>query len=202
MAALLLVLLVVAGVGALLVASDRRGTRIAALTVALTAFLNAAIWSTVMPAFNAPDEAAHYAYVESLGEHHRLPYKDPTAPGGSYSAEALLAIQLTALHVTQHPEIKLPWTRLEQAGGPVRTRRFASGGPISSAAATQRRGVLALLLRTRPARVPRGERVGRLHQGRDDATRLGLLAGLTALAAFLFVRELFPTRTWAAASAA
>ena len=64
--------------------------------------------------FNPPDEAAHYAYVESLGEHHRLPYKDPSLPGGSYSAEALLAIQYTAIHVIQHREVKPPWTSFEE----------------------------------------------------------------------------------------
>jgi 4-amino-4-deoxy-L-arabinose transferase-like glycosyltransferase len=200
MAALLLVLLVVAAVGALLVGSDRRGTRIAALTVALTAFLNAAIWSTVMPAFNAPDEAAHYAYVESLGEHHRLPYKDPTAPGGSYSAEALLAIQLTALHVTQHPEIKPPWTSLEQAdwaraNATARERRpdLVGGGYTAARSYSPFYYVLDL-----PAYLA--------VKGSDVFTKLGLmrlvsamLAGLTALAAFFFVRELFPTRTWAAA---
>ena len=199
-AAALLAVLLLAAVAALLVGSDRRGTRIAAITVALTAFLNAAIWSIVMPAFNPPDEAAHYAYVESLGEHHRLPYKDPTAPGGSYSAEALLAIQYTALHVTQHPEIKLPWTSLEQAqwaraNSTARERRpdLVGGGYTAARSYSPFYYVLEL-----PAYVA--------VKGSDVFTRLGLmrlvsalLAGATALAAFLFVRELFPTRTWAAA---
>jgi 4-amino-4-deoxy-L-arabinose transferase-like glycosyltransferase len=200
LAAAILLLLLVAGVAALLVANDRRGTRIAAVTVALSAFLNAVVWSTVMPAFNAPDEAAHYAYVESLGEHHRLPYTDPTAPGGSYSAEALLAIELTALHVTQHPEIKPPWTSLEQAdwaraNATARKDRpdLVGGGYTAARAYSPFYYVLAL-----PAYVAA--------KGSDVFTRLGamrlvsaLLAGLTALAAFLFVRELFPTRIWAAA---
>jgi 4-amino-4-deoxy-L-arabinose transferase-like glycosyltransferase len=174
--------------------------RIAAITVALTAFLNASIWSVVMPAFNAPDEAAHYAYVESLGEHHRLPYKDPTKPGGSYSAEALLAIQYTALHVTQHPEIKLPWTNLEQrqwakANANARQRRpdLVGGGYTAARSYSPFYYVIDL-----PAYLA--------VKGSDVFTRLGLmrlvsalLAGLTALAAFFFVRELFPTRTWAAA---
>jgi Dolichyl-phosphate-mannose-protein mannosyltransferase len=199
-AAALLVALALAAVGALLVGSDRRGTRVAALTVALIAFLNAAIWSVMMPAFNAPDEAAHYAYVESLGEHHRLPYKDPTKPGGSYSAEALLAIQYTALHVTQHPEIKLPWTTLEQsqwasANSTARDRRpdLVGGGYTAARSYSPFYYVLDL-----PAYLA--------VKGSDVFTKLGLmrlvsalLAGLTALAAFLFVRELFPTRTWAAA---
>ena len=199
-AAIVLVALLLAAVGALLVGNDRRGTRLAAITVTLAAFLNAAIWSIVMPAFNAPDEAAHYAYVESLGEHHRLPYKDPSRPGGSYSAEALLAIQYTALHVTQHPEIKLPWTRLEQsqwarANSTVRERQpdLVGGGYTAARAYSPFYYVLDL-----PAYLA--------VKGSDVFTRLGLmrlvsalLAGLTALAAFLFVRELFPTRTWAAA---
>jgi hypothetical protein len=199
-AAFVLLALIVAAVGALLVGSDRRGMRIAAIIVALAGFLNAAIWSIVMPAFNAPDEAAHYAYVESLGEHHRLPYKDPTAPGGSYSAEALLAIQYTALHVTQHPEIKLPWTNLEQAqwasaNSTARERRpdLVGGGYTAAGSYSPFYYVLEL-----PAYVA--------VKGSDVFTRLGLmrlvsalLAGLTALAGFLFVRELFPTRTWAAA---
>jgi 4-amino-4-deoxy-L-arabinose transferase-like glycosyltransferase len=200
LAAAVSVLLALAAVGALLVGSDRRGMRIAAITVALTAFLNASIWSVVMPAFNAPDEAAHYAYVESLGEHHRLPYKDPTKPGGSYSAEALLAIQYTALHVTQHPEIKLPWTNLEQrqwakANANARQRRpdLVGGGYTAARSYSPFYYVIDL-----PAYLA--------VKGSDVFTRLGLmrlvsalLAGLTALAAFFFVRELFPTRTWAAA---
>lgn len=200
LAAIMLALLLVAAVGVLLVGSDRRGTRIAAITVALTAFLNAATWSIVMPAFNAPDEAAHYAYVESLGEHHRLPYKDPTAPGGSYSAEALLAIQLTALHVTQHAEIKPPWTSLEQeqwaeANSTAAERRpdLVGGGYTAARSYSPFYYVVEL-----PGYLAA--------KGSDVFTKLGLmrlvsalLAGLTALAAFLFVRELFPTRTWAAA---
>jgi hypothetical protein len=199
-AAALLALLVLAAVGALLVGSDRRGMRIAGLIVAATGFLNAAIWSIVMPAFNAPDEAAHYAYVESLGEHHRLPYKDPSAPGGSYSAQALVAIQLTALHVTQHPEIKLPWTSLEQAewaranaAAPERRPDLVGGGYTAARSYSPFYYVLEL-----PAYLAA--------KGSDVFTKLGLmrlvsalLAGATALAAFLFVRELFPTRTWAAA---
>ncbi len=200
LAALVLVALMVAAVAALLMGSDRRGMRIAAIIVVLAGFLNAAIWSIVMPAFNAPDEPAHYAYVESLGEHHRLPYKDPTAPGGSYSAEALLAIQYTALHVTQHPEIKLPWTNLEQAqwasaNSTASERRpdLVGGGYTAAGSYSPFYYVLEL-----PAYVA--------VKGSDVFTRLGmmrlvsaLLAGLTALAGFLFVRELFPTRTWAAA---
>jgi 4-amino-4-deoxy-L-arabinose transferase-like glycosyltransferase len=111
----------------------------------------------------------------------------------------LLAIQYTALHVVQHPSVKLPWTTLERQEWAAQNAvvekqhpELVGGGFEGAAAYTP----FYYLLET-PAYA--------LGKSSDPFTRLWLmrltsavLAGAAAIFAFLFVSELLGGRLWAA----
>jgi 4-amino-4-deoxy-L-arabinose transferase-like glycosyltransferase len=116
--------------------SERRG-RVPGPLVALlaaTAVL-ALAWVLLVPAFQAPDENAHFAYVQSLAERFALP-GDPARP--VFSQEQVRgADALNADQVAGQAAVKPEWSPEIAAGSVARDpalTRDSGGGPTPAAA--------------------------------------------------------------------
>jgi hypothetical protein len=83
--------------------------------LAAIVFVNAAAWAIVTPAFNVPDEMAHYAYAETVARG-ELPQKTqpPGDPGNSYLPSSVLASQFTATAIIQNRSAREPWTKEQE----------------------------------------------------------------------------------------
>jgi Predicted membrane protein (DUF2142) len=171
---------------------DRSMPRLAA-AIATVAVLNAAAWSFLTPAFQVPDEVGHVAYVQSLAETGR-PQAHP--PALTISPE-----QATAMADTQFGEVGA-LTYRAAAWSPLQQRRLAAdlARPLSRrqtvpAGEAEPEPPLYYALEAIPYRVAHdGTLLERLMLMRLLSA---LLAGLTALLSFLFVRECLPGRPWA-----
>jgi hypothetical protein len=164
----------------------------AAWVCALVACLNAACWSILSPPFQAPDEPAHFAFVQQLAEAQRL----PVGASKEFSPEEETA--LADLHHSEiqfMPSAKTISTSAEQdklehdlaAGlsrrGPGETGTSANEPPLYYA------------LEVIPYEIGAGGTI----LERLQLMRLlsAVFGGLTALFAFLFVREALPGTPWA-----
>ena len=163
----------------------------AAWICALVASLSAACWSVITPPFQAPDEPAHFAYVQQLAQTGTLP-----TSGTNYSEEEEVALRdLRQQEVRFYPEhqpvatlaeqqrlendLALPLARTGEGGAGV-----AAGHPP-----------LYYTLEAIPYWLgSSGSLLDRL-----ELMRLlsALMAGLTAFFAYLFVREALPGAPWA-----
>ena len=77
------------------------------------AFLQAVAWTIVIPAFQAPDEDAHFAYVQQLVEKHRVP--NTSNDGSPYSTEFTVATTWGNLEPTRGvPEARTAWSSVEE----------------------------------------------------------------------------------------
>jgi 4-amino-4-deoxy-L-arabinose transferase-like glycosyltransferase len=180
-----------AGLAAALRASLARIPR-AAWVCALLALLNAACWSVITPPFLALDEPDHFAYVQQLAETARL----PSSPLSEFSPEEQLALQ-----DLRHSEV-----RFRPAGHPIYggaeqqklesdlaqpiSRRGPGGAGVASSEPP-----LYYALETVPyALGSSGSILDRL-----ELMRLlsAVMAGLTVLFVFLFLRETLPSARWA-----
>jgi hypothetical protein len=165
----------------------------AAWLCALVACLNAVAWSLITPPFQVPDEPEHVAYVKQLAETGSLPSHE-----GEFSLEEGIALeQLKLQTVAEKPEnqpistsaqqhtLERILTEAEQKSEP--------GSPYAGVAASQ--PPLYYALETIPYTLGKG---GTLLD-RIELMRLfsALLAGLTALFTYLFVREALPGARWA-----
>jgi hypothetical protein len=164
----------------------------AAWICALIACLNAVVWSLITPPFQLPDEPAHYAYVQQLAETRSL----PTSGNSEFSEEEFVALRdLRQNLVRWHPEIHeisnmAQQQRLEQDLAMPLGRTGAGGAGV---AATEPPVYYAL--ETIPyALGSSGSLLDRL-----ELMRLlsALMAGVTALFCYLFVREAVPGVRWA-----
>jgi 4-amino-4-deoxy-L-arabinose transferase-like glycosyltransferase len=153
------------------------------------AVLNAVCWSLITPPFQVPDEPSHFAYVKQLAENHAL----PTQHVLKFSREEELA--LTDLH-------EAPFTFMPPTGAISSTAeerkldrdlRQAAGEPregsISAGVATSE-PPLYYVLETIPY-------LAGFHATlltRLELMRLlsALFAGITAMFAYLFIREALP----------
>jgi hypothetical protein len=95
--------------------STRRDLLAHPLTLLLVfAFLQLVAWSIVIPAFQAPDEDAHFAYVQQLVERHRI--ATTTAPSSPYSTEFELATTWGNLEPTRGvPTARTAWSSAEES---------------------------------------------------------------------------------------
>jgi Predicted membrane protein (DUF2142) len=166
----------------------------AAWVCALVACMNAVCWSFVTPPFEVPDEPSHFAYVKQLAETGRL----PSSSSGRYSAEeigALLALRY--YKVREQPQNGTLASRAEQAVLQRELHLTANTGEKGSAAAgvATSQPPLYYALETIPYTIGKG---GTLLT-RLQLMRLlsALMAGLTALFVFLFIRETLPRERWA-----
>jgi 4-amino-4-deoxy-L-arabinose transferase-like glycosyltransferase len=165
-----------------------------ALACALVAVLNAACWSFVTPPFQVPDEPDHYAYVKQLFETRRLPSLHTELT----SAEVIAVLQgLRYPEVREQPENHTISTQAEehelQRDLEASAREADVGSPAAGVATSQPPLYYAL------ESIPYGLAKGGTVLDRLQLMRLtsALFAGLTALFAFLFVREALPGARWA-----
>jgi 4-amino-4-deoxy-L-arabinose transferase-like glycosyltransferase len=161
---------------------------------ALVACLNAVSWSFITPPFQAPDETDHFAYVEQLVKTGRL----PSSSAKTYSADETIALQdlhWSAVHL--QPENHTISTRAEQQTLQKDLTRVSglhiSGTGAAGVAASE--PPLYYALEAIPYYLgSSGTLLDRL-----ELMRLlsALMAGITALFAFLFLREALPGVPWA-----
>jgi 4-amino-4-deoxy-L-arabinose transferase-like glycosyltransferase len=156
------------------------------------ACLNATCWAVIVPAFQGPDEQAHFAYVQLLAEAGRLPSSNEEA----YSPEERLALaDLRFLNVILDP-ILPPVASLAQQ----RHLEHDLALPLSrvghgSAGVASSQPPLYYALATIPYALGSG---GDLLERMLLVRLLSvLLAGVTVLFTFLFLREALPGTPWA-----
>ncbi len=163
----------------------------AAWVCALVASLNAACWSELSPPFQTPDEPAHFAYVQELAEAHRLPVH-----GSELSPEEEVALaDLHHYRVQFVPSVGTISSLAEQRQLQQDLRGgYARIGPGEAGTAASE-PPLYYALATLPYELGSG---GTLLE-RLQLMRLlsAVLGGLTALFAFMFVREALPGVPWA-----
>jgi hypothetical protein len=164
----------------------------AAWTCALVAFLSAACWTLITPPFQAPDEPSHFAYAQLLAETGRL----PDSSSGAVSKEEVTVME--GLHqraIEWHPEVGVFTSAAaqqelrEDLEAPL--DRVGPGG--AGVAASEPPAYYAL------ASIPYDLGSGGTLLDSLELMRLlsALMAGLTALFVFLFVRECLPGSPWA-----
>ncbi len=164
----------------------------AAWICALIACLSAASWSIVTPPFQLPDEPSHFAYTQQLAENARL----PTSSASTFSPEEEVVLRDTHQYEVQlSPENHTISTAAEQrqlqedlASHPSRNGNGAAGGAYSGPP-------LYYLLET----IPYGLASAGTLLDQLELMRLlsALMAGITALLVFMFVRETLPKAPWA-----
>jgi hypothetical protein len=165
----------------------------AATVCALIAFLNAACWSLVTPPFQVVDEPDHFAYVQQLAETGSLPHK--TSPD-LYSPEEAIALQDLHEHEIQFdPAMHTISRKIEQRvlehdiSQPLGRSGSGSAGTATS------NPPLYYALQIIPYAIGSGGTI------LERLTFMRLLsasmAALTALFAFLFLREALPRVPWA-----
>jgi hypothetical protein len=164
----------------------------AAWVCALIALLNAVSWSLITPPFLALDEPDHFAYVQQLAETGRL----PSSAKSEYSQE-----QQLALEDLQHEQV-----RFRPAGHPIFSlaeqeklesdlaQPLSRAGPGGAGVATSE-PPLYYALATIPYAI--GSSGSILDQLELIRLLSALLAGMTALFVFLFLREALPKVSWA-----
>jgi hypothetical protein len=176
------------------IASRARSIPAAAWACGLTAFLSAACWSLVTPPFQAPDEPAHFAYVEHLAETGELPTREFSYP----AAETSVLLSLDQGNLALHPEVKasLPSSARRQLRSSLETKSLSRSAPAGAGVAGTEPPLYYAL-----AAVP--YRVGMTLTGNllDSLELMQLLsavfAGVTALFSYMFVRETLPAVRWA-----
>ncbi len=164
----------------------------AAWTCGLVAALNAACWTLITPPFQVPDEPSHFAYVQYLAETGRLPDSNED----TISVEEQVALKdLHQPQVTWHPEVHTisSLSQQRQLSRDLTSHLSRVGPGDAGVAASEPPGYYALL--TVPYRLGSG---GTLLD-RLELMRLlsALMAALTAIFTFLFIRECLPGAPWA-----
>ena len=161
--------------------------------VAAVAVANAAAWSLLTPAFLVPDEISHVAYVQQVGETGRPPVPQARPVFSPELRTAMVAVRSGTTSLTVW-RAKV-WTASEQR----RMERLLSVplGRVGngSAGEVDPEPPLYYALQAVPYRAASSATL----VTRVALMRLvsALLAGVTALLAFLFVREVLPGRPWA-----
>jgi 4-amino-4-deoxy-L-arabinose transferase-like glycosyltransferase len=159
---------------------------------ALIACLNAVCWSVISPPFQVVDESSHYAYVQRLAETGRL----PSSAGESFPpAEERALYDLHNAAVLEHPSVDTISTEAAQRKleHDLAVPEKRTGNGDAGVAASQ--PPLYYVLETIPYDLESGGTV----LDRLALMRLlsALMAGLTALFAYLFLREALPAAPWA-----
>lgn len=174
------------------VARELRRIPRAAWLCALIACLNAACWSIVSPPFQIPDEPSHFAYVQQLAENHALPTSSET----SFSPEEEAVLRdLRQYDVHGSPENHTISSAAEQQKLQEDLEAHLSrhgGGGVDGAYSSP---PLYYLLQA----IPYGLASAGSLLDQLEAMRLlsAVMAAITALFVFLFVRETLPGVRWA-----
>jgi Predicted membrane protein (DUF2142) len=165
----------------------------AAWACALVACLNAAAWSFITPPFQVVDETDHFAYVQQLAATGLLP---TSSSEGLNQAEQVTLADLNQYEVRLQPENHPIFARAEQRKlqadlAQIERSRQSLAGPAGVATGEP---PLYYALQTIPYTLAGGTELDRLALMRLLSA---LLAGITALFVFLFVRETLPGVPWA-----
>jgi hypothetical protein len=164
----------------------------AAWGCALVAFLNAACWSLVTPPLQVPDEPDHVAYVQALVETGRLPVKGAPA---EFSTEEIYALNdLRQGLVRFKPQVPSISSKAQQSTlGRNLAQTLPHGEPVNAGLAADE-PPLYYGLETIPYRIASaGTLLDRIQLMRLLSA---VMAGLTALFTFLFIRETLPGAPW------
>jgi hypothetical protein len=173
--------------------SPRGRVPAAAWACALVACLNAAAWSLLTPPFQAVDEPDHFAYVQQLAAT-GLP---PTSSSEGFAqAEQVTLADLNQYEVRLLPQNHPIFARAEQRKlqadlARIERSRQSPAGPAGVATGEP---PLYYALQTIPYTIAGGTVLDRLALMRLLSA---LLAGITALFVFLFLRETLPAVPWA-----
>ena len=171
------------------------GWRTTAAAIAGVAVLNAAAWALITPAFQVPDEQTHVAYAQQVAESGRPPV-------ARRSDERLAPELVAAMAGTRFASLDAR-TFGAVVTSPLQQRRLdavlhgglARRSPNDTVGPAAPEPPLYYALEAVPYRLASGATlVDRLMLMRLCSA---LLAGATALFAFLFVRECLPGRPWA-----
>jgi hypothetical protein len=164
----------------------------AAWLCGLTAVLSAVCWSLVTPPFQAPDEPSHFAYTQLLAETGEL----PVTSSGFFSAEEELALRgLHQQEVRFSPERQTISTPSQAQELSEDLSRHASPVGSGDAGVAASEPPLYYALEAIPYYLGGG---GTLLVRLELMRLLGaLMAGVSALFTFLFVRESLPAVPWA-----
>jgi Predicted membrane protein (DUF2142) len=164
----------------------------AALICALVACLNAICWSIVTPPFEVTDEPDHFAYVKQLADKGSL----PTSQSEETAEEELAAlIALRYYKVRQQPQNHTISSSAEQG----ELERSLAAGPHDSGSAAVGDAASQPPLYYALEAIPYSLAKNGTVLDRLQLMRLmsALFAGLTALFAYLFLREALPASRWA-----
>jgi Predicted membrane protein (DUF2142) len=173
------------------VAGAIRGVPRAAWICALIACLNAACWSLITPPFQVPDEPSHFAYVQVLAQTGHLPsgHVEKFSP-----AEEIALRDLDQPQVRYNPQSHTIFTQAQQRQLEHDLAQPSSRAGANAGVATSE-PPLYYALETIPYYLGSSGTV----LDSDALMRLlsALMAGFTALFAFLFIRETLPGAPWA-----
>jgi hypothetical protein len=163
----------------------------AAWICALVACLNAICWSIITPPFQATDEPTQFAYTQYVAEHKQL----PTSRNGELSPEETIVLRdlhqsAIVWHAENHTISSAAEQQTLQEGLAERPSR--EGEAVGGSAADP---PLYYLLEVVPYEL--GSPGTLLDQLELMRLLSALMAGITALFVFLFIREAVPRVPWA-----
>ena len=175
--------------------------RAAVAVVAAVAFLNAAAWALITPAWHGPDEPDHFAYAQSVAERGETPDKQQSdAP--AFSSRSVVALDAARTYsVVGLSDTRPPWLQADDAHYRAQLAKNPGheddGGGYLFATSSHLPGYYLL---TVPAYAAADSRDTFAEL---TAMRLvsALLAALAAACAFLTLRELAPRRLYLAVAA-
>jgi 4-amino-4-deoxy-L-arabinose transferase-like glycosyltransferase len=162
----------------------------AACICAAVATLNAVAWSLITPPFQVPDEQAHFAYVEQLARGHSL----PSSASQEYALDEVQALEdLEVGRVSFQPQHGTIASREQQRvlEGHLQGAKARTPGSTGAAGTAASEPPLYYALEAVPYELGTGGTV--LDQLALMRLLSAVLAGLTALFAFLFLREVIPS---------
>jgi len=173
----------------------------AAWLCVLVACLNAIAWSIITPPFEVPDEQGHFAYVEELARLHRL----PSSGTQEYASDEQTAIDdVESWRINLQPLQHALASRAQQQKleSDMASTAASSSAGVGAAGVAATEPPLYYALQTIPYEL--GASGGVLYQLALMRLLSALMAGVTVLFTFLFVRELLPStpRAWTLAGLA
>ncbi|HEU0249222.1 MAG TPA: DUF2142 domain-containing protein [Solirubrobacteraceae bacterium] len=169
-----------------------RGIPAAAWICALVALLNGVAWSIITPPFQGRDEPSHFAYVQQLAETGTLPHE--VAEGGGPSPRENKAIEgLHQYEIMLAPEVPAISSVSEQRA--LKNDLSEELSPVGSgeAGVATSEPPLYYALEIVPYALGAGNTLTQLQLMRLAGA---VLAALTTLLAFFFLRELLPGSPW------
>jgi hypothetical protein len=171
----------------------RRRVPGAAWLCAGCALLSGTAWAFLTPPFHVPDEVSHVAYAQYLAETGKLPRENGDL---AYSPDEQQTLGVTEFYeVVGDAEARPPWTEAQD-------RRMDALAPLSpvgsgNAQSATSQPALYYAAQTLPYRLGGALGLGLLDRLMLMRFLSVLCAAATTLAAFLFLRETLPSRSWA-----